>query len=51
MSILDQMLSRYSISNRQQKLDSLREIVQQISLAGLADAGFLRKQLFMEEHA
>lgn len=46
MNILDQMLSRYSISNRQQKLDALREIVQQISLAGLADAGFFEKAAF-----
>ena len=46
MNILDQMLSRYSISNRRQKLDALREIVQQISLAGLADAGFFEKAAF-----
>lgn len=46
MNILDQMLSGYSISDRQQKLDALREIVQQISLAGLADAGFFEKAAF-----
>ncbi len=36
---IEQMLSRYEIGSAQKEIDALREIVQQVALAGLARAG------------
>ena len=45
-NVIEQMLSRYEIGSVQKEIDALREIVQQIALAGLARAGFFEKAAF-----
>lgn len=44
--MLEQMLSRYDTSSREQRLLALREVMQEIALAGLYRSGFFDKAAF-----
>lgn len=45
-NVIEKMLTRYEIGSVQNEIDALREIVQQIALAGLARGGFFEKAAF-----
>lgn len=44
--ILNQMLLRYDIRTKDDKLNALHEVMQQITLAGLYRGGFFKKAAF-----
>lgn len=44
--MLEQMLSRYTITSKEQQLQALREVMQEIALAGLYRSGFFDKAAF-----
>lgn len=44
--MIEQMLSRYTIQNENDKYNALREIMQEIALAGLYRGGFFKKAAF-----
>lgn len=44
--MLEQMLSRYTITSKEQRLQALREVMQEIALAGLYRSGFFDKAAF-----
>lgn len=44
--MIEQMLSKYSIENENDKYNALREIMQEIALAGLYRGGFFKKAAF-----
>jgi len=46
MSAVDQMLKRYNLSNNQDATLALREVMQEIALAGLYRGGFFEKAAF-----
>jgi predicted nucleotidyltransferase component of viral defense system len=46
MEIVDQMLSRYSRDTEAEQTNALREVMQEIALAGLQRAGFFEKAAF-----
>ncbi|WP_020559382.1 nucleotidyl transferase AbiEii/AbiGii toxin family protein [Thiofilum flexile] len=46
VNLLDQMLSRYPLSNAELQEQALREVMQEIALAGLYRAGFFEKAAF-----
>lgn len=46
---LIKMLQKYDLTNSNSSYDALREILQEIVLLGLYDAGFLNMLLFMVE--
>ena len=39
-NIIDQMLEKYDISNKEKYINALKEIVQEIALSGLAKTDF-----------
>lgn len=47
--MIKEWLAEYNPANKEEALHALREIMQEIALAGLQRAGFLRKQPFMRE--
>ena len=46
INLLDQMLKRYPLTSAGQQDQALREIMQEIALAGLYRAGFFEKAAF-----
>lgn len=46
MNLLDQMLERYALTSEEQREQALREVMQEIALAGLYRAGFFEKAAF-----
>lgn len=44
--MLEQMLSRYTITSKEQRLQALREVMQEIALAGLYRSGFFDRAAF-----
>lgn len=46
MNLLDQMLERYALTSAEQQEQALREVMQEIALAGLYRAGFFEKAAF-----
>lgn len=46
MDIVDEMLSRYPRETEAEKINALREVMQEIALAGLQRAGFFEKAAF-----
>lgn len=46
MNIFEQMLSRYTVQTREQKLNAAHEVMQEIALAGLYRSGFFDKAAF-----
>ena len=47
--MIKEWLENYHPSNREEAKDALREIIQEITLAGLNRAGFLKRRHFMAE--
>lgn len=43
------MLKKYNPKNNDDRENAVKEIIQEIALAGLSRGGFLKKQLFMAE--
>jgi hypothetical protein len=41
--MLEQMLSRYQLTSKEQQLQALREVMQEIALGGLYRGGFFNK--------
>lgn len=44
--VFNQMLSRYVIKTKEDRLNALHEVMQQVCLAGLNRAGFFEKAAF-----
>lgn len=44
--MLEQMLSRYQLTSKEQQLQALREVMQEIALGGLYRGGFFNKAAF-----
>lgn len=49
-TIFEQMLSKYQIVSNKDRRNSIYEVMQQITLAGLYSGGFLIKPPFMMVH-
>lgn len=45
-TILTQMLSKYELNSHYDKINALKEILQEITLCGLSRGGFFRKAAF-----
>lgn len=45
-TILAQMLSKYELNSDYDKINALKEILQEITLCGLSRGGFFRKAAF-----
>ena len=48
-SVIQTMIAKYNPQNDEERESAIKEIIQEIALAGLSRAGFLTKRLFMEE--
>ncbi len=46
MSVIEQMLQKYPLATQEEKTHALREIMQEVALAGLYRAGFFEKAAF-----
>lgn len=46
MTVLEQMLNRHSLSSVEQQNQAIREVMQEIALAGLNRAGFFEQAAF-----
>ncbi|WP_374164037.1 hypothetical protein [Arcticibacter sp. MXS-1] len=47
--MIKEWLDSYHPANKEEALQALREIMQEVALAGLQRAGFLKRRLFTEE--
>ena len=45
-NIIEQMLSKYEIKNTNDEINALKEIIQEIVLAGLSRGGFFKEAAF-----
>ena len=45
-NIIEQMLSKYEIKNTNDEINALKEIIQEIVLAGLSRGGFFKEATF-----
>lgn len=46
MSAFDEMISRYECHNTDDKLNAIREVMQQVTLSALSESGFFEKAVF-----
>jgi predicted nucleotidyltransferase component of viral defense system len=46
MTVIDQMLEKYALNTHEDKTQALREVMQEIALAGLNRGGFFEKAAF-----
>ena len=46
MSVIEQMLARYAVLDGEDRSHAMREVMQEIALAGLQRAGFFEKAAF-----
>ncbi len=48
-SVIQTMIAKYNPQNDEERESAIKEIIQEIALAGLSRAGFFNKAAFMEE--
>ena len=46
-NVIEQMLVKYELNSDYDRVNALKEIIQEITLSGLSHGGFLRKLHFM----
>ena len=51
MNVLDQMLKKYNLGAEEDKTQAMREVMQEMALAGLQRGGFFEKAAFYGGHA
>lgn len=48
-NVIEQMLAKYELNSDYDRVNALKEIIQEITLSGLSRGGFLRKLHFIKE--
>lgn len=51
MNVFEQMLASYEVNDREDKLNAIHEVMQQVTLAALGQGDFLKRPLFTAELA